>query len=194
MGCRNRGRDSCYPASAKSWMCRQRLRRPVAPLLLSCLPNRAGKVNSLLQIFSAPRRPSIAASLHLHAQVSPQPRLRRAFTRRGPCVPSRSAPGLAHALHQVGKQGCPSTLALSSPKGGSRQEIADIPRFAAPPGDAHRARGSLISFPPQHAGKSSQRPSYARFSSRYCAGFRRSRCVTLAPNPTWKSVSLTHIR
>jgi hypothetical protein len=28
----------------------------------------------------------------------------------------------------------------------------------------------------------------------YRAGFNRSRCVTLAPNPTWKSVSLTHIR
>jgi len=27
-------------------------------------------------------------------------------------------------------------------KDGSRQDIADIPRFAAPPGDAHRARGS----------------------------------------------------
>jgi len=27
-------------------------------------------------------------------------------------------------------------------KDGSRQEIADIPCFAAPPGDAHRARGS----------------------------------------------------
>ena len=123
---------------ANSWMCSQQLSRTQAPLLLSCLPNRADKVNSLLQIFSTPRRPSIAASLHLHAQVSPQPRLRRAFTRRGPCVPSRSAPGPSHALHQVGKQGCPSTLALSSPKGGSRQEIADIPRFAAPPGDAHR--------------------------------------------------------
>ena len=28
----------------------------------------------------------------------------------------------------------------------------------------------------------------------YWAGFNRSRCVTLAPKPTWKSVSLTHIR
>jgi hypothetical protein len=37
------------------------------------------------------------------------------------------------------------------PEGGSRQEIADIPGFAAPPGDAHRARGSLIFVPPQHA-------------------------------------------
>ena len=31
-------------------------------------------------------------------------------------------------------------------KDGSRQEIADIPRFAAPPGDAHRARFSLLAF------------------------------------------------
>jgi hypothetical protein len=30
--------------------------------------------------------------------------------------------------------------------------------------------------------------------SSYCAGFNRSRCVAFAPNPTWKSVSLTHIR
>ena len=150
--------------SGKSWMCRQRLSRTRASLLLSCLPNRAGKVNSLLQIFSTPRRPSIAASLHLHAQVSPQPRSRRAFTRRGPCVPSRSAPGPSHALHQVGKQGCPSTLALSSPRGGSRQEIADIPRFAAPPGDAHRARGSLISFPPQLLGSRPSGPPMLVFS------------------------------
>ena len=61
-------------------------------------------------------------------------------------------PGLSHALHQVRKQGCPSSPALSSTRGVSRQEIADIPHFAAPPGDAHRARGSLIFAPLQHAG------------------------------------------
>jgi hypothetical protein len=27
----------------------------------------------------------------------------------------------------------------------------------------------------------------------YGAGLNRNRCVTLAPKPTWKSVSLTHI-
>jgi hypothetical protein len=64
---------------------------------------------------------------------------------------SRSALWLSHALHQVRKQGCPSSPALSSPKGCSRQEIADIPGFAARSGDAHRARGSLIFVPPQHA-------------------------------------------
>jgi hypothetical protein len=86
------------------------------------------------------------------AQTSPLPRRRFAFTRRGPCVPSRSAPGLSHALHQARKQGCPSSQGLSSLKGGSRQEIAHIPRFAAPPGDAHRARGSRILAPLQRAG------------------------------------------
>src|SRR5207237_8661830 len=71
--------------------------------------------------------------------------------------------------------------------------ITDIARFAAPPGDAHRARGSLIFAPPQHAGcNTSAHPSRSR--SNYCAGFNRSRYVTLAPKPTWKSVSLTHIR
>lgn len=43
---------------------------------------------------------------------------------------------------------------------GSRQEIADIPRFAAPPGDAHRTRGSLTLAPSQHAGcNTNARPS-----------------------------------
>ena len=147
-------------------MCRHKLRNEVPAarnLALSCLPNRACKVNSLLRFLaiSLNKQRSLSRCFDCE-QRSPSARSRLAFSRRGPCVPSCSALGLSHALHQVGKQGCPSTLALSSPKGGSRQEIADIPRFAAPPGDAHRARGSLISFPPQHAGKSSQRPSDAR--------------------------------
>jgi hypothetical protein len=46
--------------------------------------------------------------------------------------------------------------------------------------------------PPQNAGcNTSVHPSRPR--SNYCSGFNRSRCVTLAPNPAWKSVSLTHI-
>ncbi len=47
-------------------------------------------------------------------QRSPSARSRLAFSRRGPCVPSRSALGPSHALHQGRKQGCPSSLALSS--------------------------------------------------------------------------------
>ena len=139
-----------------------------------------------LQTSSAPcLAASIASSVrHQHG--------RDLHSRRGPCVPSRSAPGLSHALHQVRKQGCPSSPALSSPKGGSRQEIADIPRFAAPPGDAHGARGSLILAPPQHAGCNTSANLSCSCSS-YCVGFNRNRCVILAPKPTWKSVSLTHI-
>jgi hypothetical protein len=161
--------------------------------LLSRLPNRAGRVNSFLRFSSTLRTSVITDSLHQQRATSPQPRTRLAFTRRGPCVPSRSAPGLSHALHQVRKQGCPSSQAHSSPKGGSRQEIADIPRFAAPPGDAHRARGSLISLLLNMLGAN---PVLIRrhLHRGYRAGFNRSRCVTLAPNPTWKSVSLIHIR
>ena len=48
---------------------------------------------------------------------------------------------------------------------GSRQEIADIPRFAAPPGDAHRARGSLIGAPSRHAGRNSSANLLRRRSS-----------------------------
>ena len=156
--------------------------------LLSRLPNRACKVNSLIRYFviSLNKQRSLYRCFDCE-QRSPSARSRLAFSRRGPCVPSRSAPGLSHALHQVREQGCPSSPALSSPKGGSRQEIADIPRFAAPPGDAQRARGSLILAPPQHAGcNTSAHPSCS--CSNYCAGFNRNRCVTLAPKPTWKSV------
>ena len=137
-------------------MCRQKLRNEVPEAgkpALSCLPNRACKVNSLLRFFaiSLNKQRSLSRCFDCE-QRSPSARSRLAFSRRVQLIPSRSALGLSHALHQVRKQGCPSSPALSSPKGGSRQEIADIPRFAAPPGDAHRARGSLIFAPPQHTG------------------------------------------
>jgi hypothetical protein len=178
-------------------MCRQTLRNDVPEAgkpALSCLPNRACKVNSLLRFFaiSLNKQHSLSRCFDCE-QRSPSARSRLALSRRGPCVPSRSAPGLSHALHQVRKQGCPSSPALSSPEGGSRQEIADIPRFAAPPGDAHRARGSLILAPFQHAGCSASANLSCSCSS-YCAGFNRSRRVILAPRPTWKSVSLSYIR
>jgi hypothetical protein len=47
--------------------------------------------------------------------------------------------GPSHALHQARLSKQSGALITMD---GSRQEIADIPRFAAPPGDAHRARGS----------------------------------------------------
>jgi hypothetical protein len=137
-------------------MCRQRPGRTQASLLLSCPLNRAGKVNSLLQIFSPRRRTSITASLHLDAQISPG----RAC--------NVHSPGGVHAFLRVRHQGrrmlfirfvnrAVQALWRSHPRrAAARQEIADIPRFAAPPGDAHRARGSLISFPPQPLGS---RPS-----------------------------------
>jgi hypothetical protein len=176
-------------------MCRQKLRNEVPAarqLALSCLPNRASKVDSRLRFFavSLNKQHSLPRCFDCE-QRWPSARSRLAFSRRGPCVPSSSAPGLSHALHQVRKQGCPSSPALSSPKGGSRQETADIPRFAAPPGDAHRARISNLCSSStcwvQH------QANLSCCCSSYCAGLNRNRCVTLAPNPTWKSVSWTHI-
>jgi hypothetical protein len=174
------------PSRAKT-MCRQKLRNEVPAarqLALSCLPNRASKVDSRLRFFaiSLNKQHSLPRCFDCE-QRWPSARSRLAFSRRGPCVPSRSALGPSHALHQVCKQGFPSSPALSSRKGGSRQEIADIPRFAAPPGDAHRARGSLIFAPPQHAGCNTS-VNLSCSCSNYCAGFNRNRRVTLAPKPT----------
>ncbi|TKV74184.1 hypothetical protein FDV58_33885 [Bradyrhizobium elkanii] len=52
-----------------------------------------------------------------NTQTFPHTALAIAFTGWGPCVPS-SALGPSHALHQVGKQGRPSSPTLSSPSGG----------------------------------------------------------------------------
>jgi hypothetical protein len=68
------------------------------------------------------------------------------------------SPGGVHAFLRVRHRAVAcsssgSSTGLSKQSGalvtmdGSRQEIADIPRFAAPPGDAHRARGSRYWLP-----------------------------------------------
>jgi len=130
------------------------LRSPAAGAtssLLSCLPNRACKVNSLLRIFAISlnkQRSFLAASIA--SSVRHQ---------RGNDLHS---PGGVHAFLRVQHFGCRmlfikfvnravQAVRRSRHVDGSRQEIADIPRFAAPPGDAHRARGSLIFAPLQHA-------------------------------------------
>ena len=47
-------------------------------------------------------------------RVRPSTHTLFAFSRRGPCIPSAFGTWPSHALHQVHKQGCPSSLALSS--------------------------------------------------------------------------------
>jgi hypothetical protein len=138
--------------NVQTTLCDQRKPANASSLYLAFLIGRAKSTHSCAFLRLLAQQASLLPSIN-NAQTSPQPRPRRAFTRRGPCVPSRSALGPSHALHPVRKQGCPSSLALSSPKDGSRQEIADIPCFAASPWDAHRARGSLIFAPLQHAGR-----------------------------------------
>ncbi|SDF60129.1 hypothetical protein SAMN05216337_10632 [Bradyrhizobium brasilense] len=98
----------------------------------------------------------------------------------------------SHALHQVRKQGCPSNRALS-PEG--RQQAGDSGHspFRGPAsGRSPRARISNLRLLNELDARPETVPGCQR--SNCCAGFNVSRCVTLAPRPTWKSVSLTHIR
>jgi hypothetical protein len=132
-------------ASRLKPMCRQKLRNEVQAarnLALSCLPNRACKVNSLLRFFTI--SPNKQRSF-LAASIASSVRHQRGNDLR--------SPGGVHAFLRVQHQGCRMlfirfvnrTVQQSGAlitEDGSRQEIADIPRFAAPPGDAHRARGS----------------------------------------------------
>lgn len=75
-----------------------------------------------------------------------------------------------------------------------RQQASDSGHFPfrGPPGDAHRAR--ICSYVLLNMPGADPALIYRHLHRDYCAGFNRSRCVILAPNPTWKSVSLTHIR
>ena len=79
-------------------------------------------------------------------------------------------------------------------KDGSRQERADIPRFAAPPEDAHRARISILA---PFNGLAAA-PTVDRLSSigviDHCADFSFCLCVTSAPTPTLKSLPSIHMR
>ncbi|MEH2515672.1 hypothetical protein V1279_001245 [Bradyrhizobium sp. AZCC 1610] len=176
-------------------MCRQTLRNEVPAaknLALSCPPNRACKVNSFLRFSATLRSSAITDSLHQNAQTSPQPRTRRAFTRR------------VHAFLRVQHIGHRMLFirfvnrvvqAVRRSRLEGRQQARDSGHspFRGPArGRSPRARISNL-FPPQHVGAN---PASIRrhLHSSYCAGFNRSRCVTFAPNPTWRSVSLTHIR
>lgn len=138
---------------------------------------------------------SAAAGLRL-PRKAPRALLRRlfadaSFVADGHARPCR-APRPSQVLHQVRRRGCRSSPALSSPKGSSRQEIADIPRFAARQGTLAE-RGSPISFILNMPGANPM-PIGHPLPRVYRADLNRSRCVALAPKPTWRSVSPTHMR
>ena len=122
--------------------------------LLSRLPNRACKVNSFLRFFAISLNKQRFSSRCFDCeQRSPSARSRLAFSRRGPCVPSRSALGLSHALHQVRQQGCPSSPALSSHGRKQARDSGHSPFRGPARGRSPRARIYLIfAPPPQQAG------------------------------------------
>jgi hypothetical protein len=83
----------------------------------------ACKVNSILRFLRLFALQPLHTPLHQQCTDFSRSRLRFEFTRRGPHVPSRSAPEPSHALNQVRKQGCPS-----SPSAGKRQRIFPVSR------------------------------------------------------------------
>jgi hypothetical protein len=104
-------------------MCRQKLRNEVPEAVkpaLSCHPwlvsGRAGVQSQLsTTIFCNFSLMSISFLSALTAgRFRPSMRTLLAFSRRGPCIPSAFSTRLSHALHQVRKQGYPSSRALSS--------------------------------------------------------------------------------
>ena len=125
-------------------MCRQTLRNEVPeagnPLYLAFL---IGRPKSTLNydIFNPSLMGISLLSALTAGRVRPSTRTLFASSGRDPCVPS------AFSTRAVACSSSGSSTGLSKQSGalitkdGSRQEIADIPRFAAPPGDAHRARG-----------------------------------------------------
>ena len=121
----------------------------------------AGKVKSFPRFSSTIRVSAITEFLHQQPATSPQPRPRRAFSRRGPSVPSHSALRPSHALHQVRKPGClPKQSGALVPE--VRQQARDSGHspFRGPArGRSPRARISNFALR-QHAGrKPSANPS-----------------------------------
>jgi hypothetical protein len=128
-----------------------------------------------------------------NAQTSPQSRTRFAFSRRGPCVPSRSALGCRmHFIRFV--TGLSKQSGVLIPEAWQQaRDSGHSPLCGPARGRSPRARiSNLCSSSTRRT--QCQRQSFIYGAADHCAGFSLSRCVPLALNPTLKSVSLTRIR
>src|SRR5664279_2386878 len=110
--------ESRRNAGARSkTMCRQKLRNEVPEAgkpALSCLPNRATKVNSQLRYFELFTHEHFLSLCTDCGQSSPVDAYAVCIHQAGSMRSFAFGTWPSHALHQVHKQGCPSSLALSS--------------------------------------------------------------------------------
>jgi hypothetical protein len=91
-------------------------------------------------------------------RVRPSTRTLFAFSRRGPCIPSAFGTWPSHALHQVHKQGYPSSLALSS-RGKKARDSGHSPFRGPARRRSPRARISILA-PFQRTGSSPDSRSF----------------------------------
>ena len=89
-------------------------RHPQVRPITGGIPNRACKVDSQLRYFQLFTHEYFLSLCTDCGQSPPVDAHAVAFSRRGPCIPSAFGTWPSHALHQVHKRGCPSSLALSS--------------------------------------------------------------------------------
>ena len=126
-------------------MCRQTIRSAATAAgtpALSCLPNRAVKVNLAPAIFCFRISWPFPFSLQMSGQSPTVERHAICIVQAGSMRSFAFSTGAVACSSSGSNRAVQAVTTLSSTRDGSRQEIADIPCFAAPPGDAHRARGS----------------------------------------------------
>jgi len=128
-------------------------------------------------------------------RVRPSTRTLFAFSRRGPCVPSRSARGRRMLFIRFINRAVQAVW-RSHHEGRKQARDSGHSPFRGPArGRSPRARISILaSFSPdwrQHP-QSIVRRQWRRGD--HYAGFSFSRCVTLAPKPTLKSLPSIHMR
>jgi hypothetical protein len=179
-------------------MCRQKLRNEVPEAgkpALSCLPNLAHKVNSQLRCLATSRSCANSFLSALTAgRVRPSTRTLFAFSRRGPCVPSRSARGRRMLFIRFVNRAV-QPVWRSRHEGRKQARDSGHSPFRGPArGRSPRARISLLA-PFQLTGGSTDSRSFVVIGAMdHCAGFSFSLCVTLAPNPILKSLPSIHMR
>jgi hypothetical protein len=178
-------------------MCRQKLRNEVRkrgnPLYLAFL---IGRTKSTLHYaffaISLNKQRSLSRCFDCE-QRSPSARSRLAFSRRGPCVPSRSALGRRMLFIRFVNRAVQAVWRSHHDGWKQARDSGHSPFRGPARGRSPRARISLLA-PFQRTGSSTDSRSFAIGTMNHRAGFSFSLCVTLAPKPIWKSVSLIHIR
>ena len=127
-------------------------------------------------------------------RARPSTRTLFAFSRRGPCVPSRSARGRRMLFIRFINRAVQAVW-RSHHEGRKQARDSGHSPFRGPArGRSPRARISLFA-PFQRTGGSADSRSFVVIGAiDHCAGFSFSLCVTLAPKPTLKSLPSIHMR